>query len=162
MAGKKYTPEQRINAFWNKVNKDGSIPVHMPHLGKCWEWTASLVQGYGSFGKGHAHRFSWELHNGAIPVGLWVLHKCDNRSCVNPDHLFLGTCQDNVDDLWAKDRGARGEKHYMTKLTENEVIEIRKRYAAGGVSYTDLCVEYHVSFSTIAFVIRRVSWKHIK
>jgi hypothetical protein len=93
--------------FWSKVNKDG--PVLRPELGPCWEWTASLVTGgYGGFSvrrrQTRAHRYSWEETNGPVPSGLFVLHRCDNPPCVRPSHLFLGTIQDNVDDMMAKGR----------------------------------------------------------
>jgi len=91
--------------FWAKVNKDAP--------NGCWEWHSSLTGGgYGAFFVHHpdkreivrAHRFSWELANGSIPNGLWVLHKCDNRICVNPDHLFLGNRSDNMIDCARKGR----------------------------------------------------------
>ncbi len=78
----------------------------------CWEWTGSLTEGYGSFDHRKAHRVSWEMHNGPIPQGAGahgtcVLHKCDNPSCVNPTHLFLGTNRDNAIDRERKGRGAK-------------------------------------------------------
>lgn len=96
------TNQQRAIAerFWAKVEKtDG-----------CWEWTAFVhPKGYGMFGVGRearrAHRVSYEIANGPIPDGLCVCHSCDNRRCVRPDHLFLGTNQDNVDDKMRKGRG---------------------------------------------------------
>lgn len=86
-----------------KVDKNG--PVVKPELGPCWLWTAFVkANGYGQFGIGkakggaHAHRFSFELHVGPIPDGLCVLHRCDVRHCVRPEHLFLGTQKDNAND----------------------------------------------------------------
>jgi hypothetical protein len=87
--------------FWAKVQRGEG----------CWEWQgANNGKGYGCFGKEgsrpyYAHRFSWELHAGPIPDGLFVLHRCDNRRCVNPEHLFLGTQGDNMRDMIAKGRG---------------------------------------------------------
>ena len=102
--------------FWPKVDKDGPVPGHMPHLGQCWVWTASkLDSGYGQFGIGgklrYAHRQSWEMERGEIPGNLCVLHSCDNPSCVRPEHLFLGTRRENSSDYQRKGRLARGDAH---------------------------------------------------
>lgn len=96
--------------YWAKVAKDG--PTLVPELGRCWRWTASTTSfGYGQLNPGwrnaapvRAHRVSWEIHNGPIPAGLDVLHRCDNPPCSNPDHLFLGTALDNMRDMIAKGR----------------------------------------------------------
>lgn len=92
--------------FWSQVSQ-GDVQ-------ECWEWQSCLnPNGYGRIGHGGrggrkcaAHRVSWEIHYGAIPDSLWVLHKCDNPACVNPNHLFLGSHQDNMDDMIAKGRAA--------------------------------------------------------
>src|SRR5262245_20642397 len=97
-----------IARFWAKVHKTDT----------CWLWTGSTHRGYGQLsspsGRGHAPlrapRVSWEIHYGPIPEGLWVLHRCDVRGCVRPDHLWLGTRQDNIADMVAKGRSARGER----------------------------------------------------
>ncbi len=96
--------------FESKITRHG--PVVREELGPCWDWTASLGNhGYGVLGLGGrtdgkdlAHRISWELSKGDIPEGVCVLHKCDRRSCVNPDHLFLGSKADNTADMVAKGR----------------------------------------------------------
>src|SRR6185312_412624 len=95
--------------FWSKVDKNSPAPKHNPTLGNCWEWIAGrTIKGYGQLVVNHktvkAHRLSWELSFKEIPKGLSVLHKCDNPSCVNPDHLFLGNHSDNMRDASIKGR----------------------------------------------------------
>lgn len=150
------TPEQR---FWKKVEKTDS----------CWLWTGgSDCNGYGRMGVGRsdegtilAHRFSYELHRGPIAGNLFVCHRCDNPQCVNPNHLFLGTALDNVQDMIAKSRNAHGEKAPWSKLTETQVTEIRQRYAAGGITQKALAKEYGLIQTTVGEIVRRVIWKHV-
>lgn len=97
--------------FWSFVDKDG--PVMRPELGPCWVWTGGLItDGYGAFWiNGHqrrAPRVSYQMANGAIPVGLWVLHRCDHPKCVRPEHLFVGTAAVNTADMTSKGRKAHG------------------------------------------------------
>ena len=148
--------------FWKKVNKDG--PVHPIH-GPCWIWIAgtSNEDGYGAFQEGAAHRFSWTLHNSAIPEGMCVLHRCDNPPCVNPAHLFLGDNSANVADRMRKGRGYKGESAPQAILTEADVLEIRRRIIKGHPVHgmKPMSREFGVSPGTIKAAIIRKSWKHI-
>lgn len=172
----KYTTEERIEVFWSRVDKSGGDDA-------CWIWTGSCIKsGYGSVnwsGKIQpVHRISYQLLYGDIPEGLWVLHHCDVRNCVNPRHLFLGTVQDNVDDMFAKGRGrkASGEQHgahlhperwlrgtdvALAKLTEADVILARQRFAEGNITKLQLSREYQVSDTAMCKVLNRKTWKHI-
>lgn len=135
----------------------------------CWEFQGSTREGYGAFradGRLYgAHRFAWMLKNGPIPDGMMVCHRCDNRTCVNPDHLFLGTNTDNMRDCAAKGRiaitGQPGSTNHHAKLTEEQVIEIRRRYAAGGVYCWQLGIEFGICKSRIWDIVRRKRWTHI-
>lgn len=158
--GKSPKPARRRAAevrFWEKVQKTES----------CWLWTASTaIKGHGHLridgALVGAHRFSWELHHGPIPDGLFVCHTCDNPPCVNPAHLFLGTSADNATDMVAKGRGksARGAEHYHTTFTEETVRLIRARAAAGETNRA-LAAEFGVSRHGIYAIVHRKSWKHV-
>lgn len=124
--------------------------------GDCWEWPHAVNnEGYGRpriLGKNVlAHRLSWMLQHGDIPDGLLVLHKCDNRRCVRPDHLFLGTNLDNSRDKASKGRGTH-------RLTESDVRAMRRQYRDGGVSTPQLAEEFGVGVTTVAHIIHRRTW----
>ena len=129
----------------------------------CWLWTASLDRkNYGYFKTNKtekAHRVSYKLYNGPIPEGLSVCHKCDVPSCVNPDHLWLGTNKDNERDKIAKGRAnyARGESHIRAKLTEDAVIDIRKKE----MSQRKYARKYGVSRTSVGLAQIRKTWKHV-
>ena len=138
--------------------------------GECWTWTAYRSEsGYGSMSTRvncrhksvQAHRLSWTLFVGPIPDGLFVLHKCDNRACVRPSHLFVGTAQDNSGDMVAKGRTARGARHRAAKLTPSAVRRIRE-LRGDGVAVAEIWKEFpQVSKSTIRQVVAGATWRHI-
>lgn len=152
-----YTPRQ-VKGFWTHVDKSG----------ECWLWhghTSPL--GYGRvhwLKRWHqVHRVSYELHHGAIPDGLCVLHSCDVRNCVNPAHLFLGTQIDNIEDMLRKGRhvAPAGAAHTRTHLTDEDVRAIRRRSAAGE-GRRDLAAEFRVSPATISHIAVRRTWRHLE
>lgn len=136
----------------------------------CWLWIAAQSSdGYGSFSSSklsecRAHRASWVLFNGLIPDGEWVLHTCDVPLCVNPEHLFLGDHTANMRDMIAKGRRKapdnRGERHGSAKLTEDDVIAIR-RLVSDGQSQYSLAKHYDVDSSLINGIVHRRYWTHV-
>jgi hypothetical protein len=134
----------------------------------CWLWQGGVSgSGYGRFTRRSfrrdVHRLMWELTHGPIPEGLCVLHRCDVRLCMNPDHLFLGTKGDNARDCAAKGRTVNrtGENHHRRALTAAQVATIRARYTGARGQQAALAREYGVKRSTIGAIIRRVSWSHL-
>jgi hypothetical protein len=137
----------------------------------CIEWTAGRNKaGYGRINRGRrgegtvlAHRLVWELKHGPIPPGMEVCHSCDNPPCCNEAHLFLGTHQDNVADMVAKDRGKhpKGEVHGRAKLTEADVVEIRRRLAAGE-SQRKIAASFGITQGPVCCIKTGRTWKHLK
>jgi len=130
----------------------------------CWYWIGTIgPRGYGSINVNgaskRAHRVSYEIYKGNIPAGLFVCHSCDNPLCVRPDHLILGTQKENMQDMWGKGRGCKGEKAPWAKLKRKDVDEIRELYAKGGVAMRPLAKRFNVSYTTVNFVINNKSWK---
>lgn len=156
MSGRRYpSAEER---FWSKVRKSEN----------CWEWTGRKdTGGYGTLsidGRGvAAHRFSFELLNGPIPQGqghhgTCVCHSCDNRSCVNPAHLFLGTHTDNMRDAFAKERFDRkGVKHPRAKLTDNDIRSIR----VDGRLLREIADDYGIGTTQACAIRNRKAWIHV-
>ena len=150
--------------FWSKVDKS---PVN-----GCWKWTASTNnRGYGCFyihpKQTTAHRASWIIAFGKIPSGMCILHNCDNGhlGCVNPNHLFLGTQGDNMRDMYAKNRQSiRHGEHAgrAAKLTEKQVIELRRKRLNKCRSYSSLSREYRITPSAAAMICRGRTWAYLK
>ena len=143
--------------FWEKVKINEETG--------CWEWQGNLgVGGYGQLrfeGKTQlAHRIAWRVVYGEIPIGLNVLHKCDNPCCVNYFHLFLGTPQDNARDREQKNRGnqSKGNDAGNSKLTENEVRQIR---AIIDTIY-NLAKQFGISIQQVRNIKNNKQWKHIQ
>lgn len=130
----------------------------------CWMWTAAKTQhGYGKLANGKggwtlAHRASWGLHRGHPPEGMCVLHKCDTPACVNPDHLFLGSHQDNMRDRDRKRRGIHGTRHPSAKLNPKLAREIRELSSVGWRK-CELARAYGVTAPSIGKILEGRSWK---
>jgi len=137
----------------------------------CWEWQAYKNEaGYAIMSLNNkttrVHRIAYELYNESkIPNGLIVCHSCDNPCCINPEHLWLGTHADNVNDKVNKGRAMggsnKGEINPQRILNEYEVLEIREKYSTGNYTQEELGTEYSVSRSAIKMVVNRNNWKHI-
>lgn len=133
----------------------------------CWNWHATKNnKGYGKLWvdgrKQYAHRVSYVIHNGHIPRGINVCHRCDNPSCINPSHLFLGTQAENIADRDAKGRQRiserKGADNGNSKLNEQDVVAIR---AAKGMKLRELASQYGVTPTQISFIRRGKSWGHV-
>jgi hypothetical protein len=150
--------EEYVARFMANVDKSGGPDA-------CWGWTgAGRGHGYGCFNVSHdtlrdAHRVSYEIFVGPIPEGLFVCHSCDNRACVNPAHLFLGSGADNMRDMAEKDRCAFGERNGNVRLTERKVIAMRELYAGGHTSLRELGEMFGVCTATARQVVSGTTWK---
>jgi hypothetical protein len=140
--------DKRRDRFWSQVDVRGED--------ECWEWTGTRNQGYGNgCGGKSAHRFSYDLAYGPIPKHQQVCHTCDNRACVNPNHLFLGTHAENMADMARKGRAPK------SKLTPDIVRFLRTSYEPGKMTLKEWGKKYNVSGSTIKSAITRRTWKGI-
>jgi len=152
---------KKVAQFWSRVDIRGDA--------ECWEWVGGLYSnGYGSLYGGSklgmkngllAHRFSYIINIGEIPEGMVVCHKCDNRKCVNPSHLFLGTQAENMEDMRSKNRrnDCRGEAHRLAKLTEEDIVFILN----SGLKVGTLAEMFAVSKPTILSIRWGDTWAHV-
>jgi len=166
------------------ATKDCSNPDHLflrPHLthearfesrwtedeNGCWIWSDSLnSSGYGTWWDGgkniSAHRSSWERNFGGIPNGKHVLHKCDVRNCVNPNHLFIGDVFSNMADMVEKGRSCTGERNGMSRLSEDQVLEIKRLYSEGGITQRELGEIFGILGGSVNRIINGRRWSHIQ
>jgi hypothetical protein len=130
---------------------------------RCWEWQRGLSNGYGKMwrdgGMQFTHRLSYESVHGPIPVGMEICHSCDNPKCCRPCHLFLGTRLDNMRDAARKGRTNQGTRNPFAKLTEADVLEIRR--LAGTKSQLQLGKQFGVTDSIICEIVNFKIWKHL-
>jgi hypothetical protein len=151
--------------FWSKVKKTEN----------CWIWTAAKAAGYGQFMSDKkrydgAHRYSYRLHYGEFDESLFVLHKCDNKICVNPNHLFLGTQQDNIDDMIAKGRQAigdelnhrcqKGENNFGSKLKKEQVYQIKLLFKKG-LTRKEIATKTGATYGNVIAILQGKSWKDV-
>ncbi len=122
---------------------------------KCWNWNTR--KGYGSYKGFPAHRVAWLIYRGCDPIGNYVLHTCDNRRCVNPDHLYLGTQSDNLHDMWS--RGRRKHNGGAAKHGWKKVNQIRDLHATGRYSLAALGREFGMNRSMIYKIVNNHIWK---
>lgn len=156
-------PKSIEERFWSKVNKKSDD--------ECWEWMAFIhPSGYGTFSvmskPVFAHRMSWMIHFGDIPENKCILHFCDNRICVNPNHLFLGDYADNAHDRDGKKRSKipdnRGEKHGNHKLIRDDVLKIRRLYSSGKYTLQEIGDYFGINRRHIGRIVRKESWSWLK
>ena len=148
--------------FWAKVQKAGDD--------ECWLWTGGRKESYGKIflKQGEirtrllAHRVSFVIANGPLPEGCSVVaHKCDNPICVNPNHLFAATVEDNVQDRQSKNRQAKGSEPGRAKVAEEIVKQIRSRHMPNVVTFKSLAEEYGLCLRQVWMIVSRRSWRHI-
>lgn len=181
MGRPKMTPDE----FWRKVDKiNGPIPDQnnpdYKGLERCWMWIgATNKSGYGvtsvDWKQMFAHRLAWIYTNGSIPDGLCVCHHCDEPSCCRPDHFFLGTNKDNSDNMTDKKRQSygekhsvavmpnrpRGDKHYCAKLTDEQVIEMRKLYSETKIPIRELASKFGIGYRSASKIVAGHTWAHL-
>lgn len=175
--GNIFTPSRHSSGRYcsqNCYSKSRSMTIdvqfwkHTEKRGQCWLWTGLTDKdGYGQMSHNRgahrtlkAHRVSWELHCGPIPAGICVCHHCDVPACVNPEHLFLGTQRDNQQDCASKGRQCKGEDVPQSRLTANQIKQIRE-LRQQGVRPNTLAKCFGVEYHHIWQIVNRRRWKHV-
>ncbi len=158
MDGTQAVLRERFDAKWERCAKTG-----------CWLWTASTAgRGYGQLRvpgtrrNVYAHRFSYELFKGPIPRGMQLLHSCDNPGCVNPEHLSIGTCKDNLQDMKSKGRHLRGERNARAVLAPGQVEAIKVLLNHSGLSQVEIGRQFGVHQTIISKIKRGERWEHVR
>lgn len=151
------------NRFWSKVEKRSPD--------ECWPWIGYMDRdGYGKIRinfKTHpstiwgAHRVAYLIHHGEIRNDLFCCHVCDQPSCCNWRHLFMGTNQENIRDASMKGRMANGARHVRAKLSSDQIIEMRMRYGEGSISTRKLASEFGIGKTEAHRIISHTAWRHI-
>ena len=153
--------------FERGINKSGLIGDRAATIGRCWDWIKGKhPRGYGAISLTKngfhihlkTHRVSWIIYKRTIPDGLCVCHLCDNPSCVNPDHLFIGDQADNMRDKRLKGRAAKADSHGNSKLNWDLVNRIRSEYWSKNLSQKELAFKFGINRSTLYDIVNRRSW----
>lgn len=163
----KTTQENMNQRFWSKVSKAGPDD--------CWPWNGANTSSDSTHGRGHgrirymgkllmAHHMSWMIAGNVLPENKYLLHTCDNPRCVNPNHLYVGTIQDNTDDMRQRGRekyASIGEDNPSAKITETIVIQILSLYWIDGYSQQAIADHIGIDQTTISRIIRRDTWSFV-
>lgn len=144
--------DDAVKYFWARVRRGAP--------NECWEWTGPTDSSYGMVLKYgmrlKAHRMSYEIHNGPFLSFYFVLHRCDNKLCVNPKHLYLGDYQWNATDRTSRRRGPRS-----SGLSEQDVLDIREAYSTGAMSQVALGRKYGITQASISYICAKKSWRQV-
>lgn len=155
--------EINLDEITYETRKKFIAKVEISGTDECWLWKAGFQsRGYGSFGCNGktylAHRVSYVIHKGIIPDGKIIMHLCDNKKCVNPNHLKVGTIAENNRAALPRRKSLTQELHVKSKLTTDDVRAIRKLRAENKFAYPILARKFNVSVNTIGRIVRKEYW----